>query len=106
MKILTVTTIPQETDSLGGPGQVPAGQGSAGSPALREGHVTSYGPGLLRGGDGYEEFLGGQSAGQRPRLTRLNYRAFLRNAFPLLPETYRLADEVSTVKPAKSSRLQ
>lgn len=55
---------PQETHSLGGPGQVPDGQGSAGSLALSEGHITSHGSGQQRGGDGYEEFLGGQSAGQ------------------------------------------
>lgn len=36
---------PQETHSLGGPGQVPDGQGSAGSLALSEGHDTVMGLG-------------------------------------------------------------
>lgn len=70
------------------------------------GHVTSQEPGQWRGDNGYEEFLGGWSAGQRLRpviRTRMNYRAFLRNAFPLLPRTHRSADEVVTMKPAKSS---
>lgn len=68
----------------------------AGSQALSGGLVTSQGPGQLRGDNGYEEFLGVQSAGQRQRpviRTRLNYRAFLRNAFPLLPRTDRPVDE-------------
>lgn len=78
----------------------------AGSRALSGGHVTSQGPGQLKEDNGYEEFLGGQSAGQRQRSvirTGLNYRAFLRNAFPLLPRTHRPVDEVVTVKSAKSS---
>lgn len=40
------------------------------------GHIISQGPGQLRGDNEYEEFLGGQSAGQRQRpiiMTRLNY---------------------------------
>lgn len=97
---------PQETDGLVALGRSLSSVAFAGSLALSGGHVSPQGPGQLRTDNGHEEFLGGQSAGQRQRSvvrTRLTYRAFLGNAFPLLPRTHRPADEVATAKSAKSS---
>lgn len=86
----------------GGLGQVPAHLGLSWLTSSQWGSRYLDGPVRLRGDNGYEEFLGGQTQ-RRVRRTRLNYQAFLRHAFPLLPRTQRPPDEVGTVRQAKSS---